>query len=241
MRLGTGKALGVLVLLAVCAAFSPAAALAQPGVDASVGAIHGSGASASAAVNLLTLYDQRAIDNRIAAFIAPDGRLTLTAPEGLGDPDGKGTNCSLDNAKPGQSNAEQVSCAAGYIGAIVGDLGSGNDTFVADFTLPVMIGGVIDGQRRPLSGGPGRDRLISGGAMDLLDGGPGIDSLYANGEEDVLVGGRGGDSLYAGAGNDALLGGSGADKLTGNAGRDLCKGGSDPDRGKSCEVAQSIP
>jgi hypothetical protein len=240
MRLGTGKVLGIFLLLAAGSAFAPVAASARPGVDASVGVIQRSGATASVAINLLTLYDQQAIDNRIAAFIAPNGRLTLTAPEGLGDPDGKGSNCSLDNAQPGQSNAEQVSCASGYIGAIVGDLGGGNDTFVADLTLPVMVGGVIDGQRRPLAGGPGRDRLIGGALTDLLDGGPGNDSEYGNGEKDVLVGGRGSDGLYGGGGNDALFGGPGADRLSGNAGRDLCKGGSDRDRGKGCEVSQSI-
>jgi Ca2+-binding RTX toxin-like protein len=220
MRLRTGKALGVLLLLAISVAVAPASA---------------------APVNLLTLYDQKGIDNRITAFTGTDGRLTLTAPEGLGDPDGKGNNCSLDNAQAGQSSAQQVSCAPGYIGAIVGDLGGGNDAFVADADLAVMIGGVIDGQRRPLSGGSGRDRLVSGGAVDLLDGGPGIDFLYSGSGNDVMVGGRGGDSLFADAGNDTLVGGPGPDKLNAGAGRDLCKGGSDADRGKGCEVAQSIP
>jgi hypothetical protein len=220
MRLGTGKALGILALLALAASVAPASA---------------------ATVNLLTLYDQRGIDNRITAFTASDGRLTLTAPEGLGDPDGKGTNCMLDNAQPGQSSAEQVSCAPGYIGAIVGDLGGGDDSFVADPALTVMVGGVIDGQRRPLSGGAGRDRLVTAGAGDLLNGGPGVDTIYANGGEDVIVGGRSGDSLFAGGGNDAVFGGPGADRISGGGGRDLCKGGSGRDRGKACEVAQSIP
>jgi Ca2+-binding RTX toxin-like protein len=220
MRLRTGKALVILLLLALSVAVAPASA---------------------ASVNLLTLYDQKGIDNRITAFTAANGRLTLTAPEGLGDPDGKGNNCTLDNAQPGQSSAQQVSCAAGYIGAIVGDLGGGNDAFVADADLAVMIGGVIDGQRRPLSGGSGRDRLVSGGAVDLLDGGPGIDFLYSGRGDDVMVGGRGGDSLFADAGNDRLFGGPGPDKLNAGAGRDVCKGGADPDRGKGCEVAQSIP
>jgi hypothetical protein len=220
MRLGTGKAVGLLVLLAIGASVAPASA---------------------ATVNLLTLYDQRGIDNRITAFIAADDRLTLTAPEGLGDPDGKGTNCSLDNGQTGQSSAQQVSCAPGYIGAIVGDLGGGNDTFVADSALTVLVGGMIDGQRRPLSGGDGRDRLVSAGASDLLDGGHGADTIYASGGEDVIVGGRGGDSLFAGAGNDAIFAGQGPDRLSAGGGRDLCKGGTDPDRGKGCEVARSIP
>jgi hypothetical protein len=205
-------------------------------------ALGASVAPASAAtVNLLTLYDQRGIDNRITAFTAPDGRLTLTAPEGLGDPDGKGTSCSLDNAQPGQSSAEQVSCAPGYIGAIVGDLGDGNDTFVADSALAVMIGGVIDGQRRPLAGGAGRDRLVSASASDVLDGGPGVDTIYSSGAEDVIVGGRGSDALFAGGGNDGIFGGPGADRISGGSGHDLCNGGADQDRAKACEVLRSVP
>ena len=54
MTLGAGKVLGLLVLLALAAAASPAQA---------------------ATVNLLTLYDQRGIDNRITAFTAD----TITA------------------------------------------------------------------------------------------------------------------------------------------------------------------
>jgi Ca2+-binding RTX toxin-like protein len=221
--MGTRKALGFVVLLALATVATPAAASAQPGVVASVWTVHGRGAIASAAVNLLTVNDTRGIDNRITAFIGPSLRLTLTAPEGLGDPDGSGANCSLDNAKPGQSTAQQVSCAPGYIGAIVGDLGGGSDTFDADPSLGVMVGAVIDGQRRPLAGGPGRDRLVGGGASDLLDGGPGPDTLIGAG------------------GRDLLIGGTGHDKLIGGAGRDLCRGGGGRDSGKSCELSSSIP
>src|SRR4051812_21295844 len=137
--MGTCKALGFIMLLALGAMATPAAASAEPGAVASVWTVHGRGANASAAVNLLTVNDTRGIDNRITAFIGPSLRLTLTAPEGLGDPDGNGANCSLDNAKPGESSAQQVSCAPGYIGAIVGDLGGGGDTFDADPRLGVMV------------------------------------------------------------------------------------------------------
>jgi hypothetical protein len=33
-----------------------------------------------------------------------------------------------------------------------------------------MLGAVIDGRWRPLSGGPGRDRLVGGAFGDLLEG-----------------------------------------------------------------------
>jgi hypothetical protein len=221
--MGTGKQLGTVLLLALAALAAPAAASAQSGVIASVWTAHAPGATASSSVNLLTLNDQRGIDNRISAFIGPTGRLTLTAPEGLGDPDGSGMNCKLDNAKPGETSATEVSCTPGYIGAIVGDLGVGSDTFVEDPSLGVQAGAVIDGQRRALAGGPGRDRLVGGAAGDLLAGGAGPDSLIGAG------------------GPDLLLGGAGADKLFGGAGKDKCKGNAGTDRGADCEFSRSIP
>ncbi len=129
------KTLAALAALAAVAAIAPAAASARPGVEAAVRTIHGPAAMTSASLNVLTLNDFRGIDNRISVFTGPTGRLTLTAPEGLGDPDGSGSACALDNAKPGESTAPQVSCAPGYIGAIVGDLGRGSDTVDADPSL----------------------------------------------------------------------------------------------------------
>jgi hypothetical protein len=202
---------------------APTGASEPPGLSDGVATVHGHGASASASINVLTLNDQRHIDNRISAYMSSDGRLVLTAPEGLGDPDGSGSSCRLDNAKSGESSATQVSCAPGFIGAIVGDLGKGSDTFDADSALPVLIGAVIDGQPRPLFGGPGRDRLIGSAATDLL------------------VGGSGADSLVGGGGNDVLAGTGGNDKLVGGAGRDVCKGGGGTDAAKACEIARGIP
>jgi hypothetical protein len=241
MKLRTGQVLGALVLLATVAAIAPTGALALPALTTSVWTIHGRGATASASITVMTVNDYRGIDNRISVFTGPSGRLTLTAPEGLGDPDGGGTACSLDNAKPAQSTAQQVSCAPGYIGAIVGDLSRGADTFNADPSLGLMLGAVIDGQRRPLSGGPGRDRLVGGAFGDLLDGGGGPDSIAGGGGSDQLVGGPGADNLSGGAADDALLGGGGPDKFSGGGGRDLCRGAGGIDAAKSCEIARSIP
>lgn len=241
MTLGTGKALGMLAMLAIGAGLTPAGASAQSGVSASVSTVDGNGARAAASINILTINDQRRIDNRISAFADPTGRLVLSAPEGLGDPDGSGADCQLDNAKAGEPSAQQVSCAPGYIGAIVGDLGVGSDTFAADPGLAIIVGAVIDGQRRPLWGGPGRDRLVGGVADDLLEGGEGGDSVIGAGGEDLLIGGSGGDNLGGGGANDVLQGGGGRDKLAGGAGRDLCRGAGGRDRGKSCEIARSIP
>jgi RTX calcium-binding nonapeptide repeat (4 copies) len=242
MRLGISKALGVATALAIVAVVAPSGALAaKPGVAASVWTLHPQGATAASSMNVLMLNDERRIDNRISARIGPTGRLVLTAPEGLADPDGSGLHCDLDNAKPGDSSAQQVSCAAGYIGVIAGDLNSGNDTFTADPGLTVLVGAVIDGERRPLSGGLGRDRLVGGTASDLLDGEDGPDSIAGMGGEDFLIGGAGADNLSGGAGRDVLVGLLDPDKLNGGGAMDLCKGGGDSDSGKSCEIARGIP
>src|SRR5262249_19759566 len=128
MKSGRWVAPGFLCMLVAGLAAAPAAASSPAGVSDAVWMVHGQGASASTCINVLTLVDQQRIDNRITAYMGSDGRLVLTAPEGLGDPDGNGANCRLDNAKSGEMSATEVSCALGYIGAIVGDLGGGNDT-----------------------------------------------------------------------------------------------------------------
>ncbi len=240
MSFGIGKTLCALALLAIGAAATPAGAAARPGLTASVWTVHGHGASAAASLNVLTLNDQRHIDNRITASAEPTGRLVLTAPEGLGDPDGSGANCRLDNAKSGSDTGTQVSCAAGYIGAIVGDLATGNDGFDADPFLTVMIGGVIDGVSRPLSGGAGRDRVVGGAGPDLLDGGGGPDTLIGGGADDRVTGGPGADNVSGGLGNDSLFGGAGPDRLNGGAGRDLCHGQAGADKSKACETARTV-
>jgi Ca2+-binding RTX toxin-like protein len=238
------KSLATAALAAIAAlvvAAAPAASSLRPGVTTAVWTAHGRGASTSASMNVLTLNDFRGVDNRISVFTGSDGRLTITAPEGLGDPDSSGAACTLDNAKSGEATAPEVSCAPGYIGAIVGDLGHGSDTFDADPSLPAMIGALIDGQARPLAGGPGRDRLVGGALADLLIGGGGADSMAGGGGQDQLIGGSGADNLTGGAASDWLSGGGGPDKLSGGAGRDLCKGGGGFDAAKGCETARGIP
>lgn len=233
--------IGGLALAVTLGALAPAA-LAAPGVDTSIERSSGKGASASANLTFLTINGLSGVDNRINVFVAPTGRLTVIAPEGLTDPDGEaGQNCTLDNAQPGQAMATQISCLGGYAQAIVGDLGGGNDSFSASPDLPVQIGGVLDGQRRPLSGGIGNDRIITGGLGDLLDGGIGRDHLIGNGGEDRLAGGGGRDKLRGGGARDALFGGGGRDKLHGGGRRDLCNGNAGRDAARKCEILQSIP
>jgi hypothetical protein len=240
MKLRSKRTVGAFAALAALTAIAPATASARPALTTAIWTVHGHGATSSASMNVMTVNDLRGIDNRISLFTGPTGRMVLTAPEGLGDPDGSGSACALDTAKPSESTAQQVSCAPGYIGAIVGDLGRGSDTFDADPAFPVMIGAVIDGQVRPLEGGPGRDRMVGGAAGDLLEGIGGSDSLAGGGGQDRLIGGAGADNLSGGSANDWLLGGGGPDKLSGGGGRDLCKGGGALDAVKSCEVARGI-
>jgi RTX calcium-binding nonapeptide repeat (4 copies) len=244
MRFGTGKVLGALapslILLALLAPAATAERVAP--LKTSIERAQGGGATAAVPVNMLTINDLRGVDNRITVFIAPSGRLTLVAPEGLADPDGpSGTNCTLDNAGSGATMATQISCAPSYVQVIVGELGGGNDTFSAAPDLPLPIGAVIDGSRRPMSGGIGDDRVVSGAAADLLDGGLGKDTLLGLRGEDLLGGGGGKDKLAGGGGPDGLFGGGGPDKLAGGGNRDLCNGGVGPDRGKACEIVQSVP
>ena len=195
----------------------------------------------SASLNVLTLNDFRGIDNRISVFTGPTGRLTLTAPEGLGDPDGSGSACALDNAKPGESTAPQVSCAPGYIGAIVGDLGRGSDTFDADPGLPVMIGALIDGQPRPLEGGPAGIGWWAAPWPTCSRATVELTRLAGGGGQDRMIGGPGADNLSGGGAADWLVGGGGPDKLSGGGGKDLCKGGGGSDAAKSCETSRGIP
>ncbi len=244
MRFGTGKILGALapVLLLLVATAPAGGAADDASLSASIERAQGHGARAAAPVNILTINDLRGVDNRITVFVAPSGRLTFIAPEGLADPDGvSGTHCTLDNAQSGATMATQMSCAPGYVQVIVGELSGGNDTFSGAPDLTIPIGAVVDGQRRPLSGGIGTDRIVSGTAADLLDGGANPDSLLGNQGEDLLSGGAAKDKLGGGPGGDSLFGGGGADNLSGGAARDLCHGGAGRDSGRACEILQALP
>ena len=137
--------------------------------------------------------------------------------------------------------ATQMSCAPGYVQMIVGELAGGNDTFSGSPDLTIPIGAIVAGQRRPLSGGEGTDRIVSGTAADLLDGGADPDSLLGNQGEDLLErGGRQGQAERGSRWRQPLRRGA-ADKLIGGAARDLCDGGAARDSGKACEILQAVP
>jgi hypothetical protein len=197
-------------------------------------AVSSGGAGTAQTANVLTLSSSE-INNRINAFTAPSGRLTLTSPEGFNNPPPSPSGECV------QDSPTQVSCNPGFIGVILGDLGGGDDSFDGTGLIDVRTGDFAGGVRRPLSGGAGNDRIIGSGAPDLLDGGVGADALIGGGGEDLLGGATGRDRLNGGAAPDVLYGGRGRDKLNGGRAKDGCSGGGGRDSGKGCEFRKSIP
>ena len=224
MSRGTGRfpirrASVLAVAACAIAAFAVPGAGAGEGPDAAAttAVVSGQAPGASAAagsLNTLTITG-KPVDGRIVVFTAVTGRLTIQSPEGVNSPTGV-TQCTQDSPT-------QVSCDPGFIGAITAQLLEGNDIFKASRNLPVVFGVVIDGQHRPLDGGPGRDQIAGAAAADHLVGGQGQDNISGNGNGDLLEGN------------------AGRDKLKGGPGRDFCNGGAGTDIGKSCTATKQIP
>jgi hypothetical protein len=219
--------------LVVGALVAPAAS-AGGGVSFGVDPAPGGIARVAAPANVLTLSSTD-INNRITAFTAPDGRLTLSSPEGFNNPPPSPSGQCV------QDSPTQVSCNPGYITVILGDLGGRNDSFDGAGLIDVRTGDFAGGVRRPLSGGTGNDRIIGSGGPDVLDGAGGADALIGGGGEDILTGAAGRDRLSGGAAPDALYGGGGRDKLNAGAAKDGCSGGGGRDSAKSCEFVKSVP
>ncbi len=85
-----------------------------------------------------------------------------------------------------------------------------------------------------ISGGPGNDRIHSGGGIDIITGdagndwlwgGDGADDMNAGAGNDHVFGELGDDTMLAGAGNDEMNGGEGNDNMDGEAGHDRLRGG----------------
>jgi Ca2+-binding RTX toxin-like protein len=190
-------------------------------------------AASSADMNIFRV-DGTATANNISAFADAGGRLVITSPEGIVEPDGPAPECVQDSPT-------QVSCVPNYIGAIRGDLGGGDDTFSAQTTLPILIGISLVSEERPMMGGTGNDRIVGGLGGDLITGGGGGDALLGFGGGDLIRGESGRDNLSGGGSSDHLMGGSGPDKMRGGAARDLCHGGGGVDTAKSCNVTRKVP
>lgn len=132
--------------------------------------------------------------------------------------------------------------------------GAGNDTYVVDAALDVVVevaGGGTDTVQTSLASytlgtdvenltytgvgnfvgnGNGLNNVITGGVgNDTLNGGGGNDILTGNGGNDTLNGDAGNDQLFGGIGTDTLNGGTGDDSLDGGDGADVLNGGTGND------------
>jgi Ca2+-binding RTX toxin-like protein len=193
---------------------------------------HG-GASASADTTIYLIQGTPGV-NTVSAFNDSTGRLVVSSPQGIFEPDGAAPECIQDTPT-------QVSCNAGYIGAIAGDLSGGNDVFTASSTMTTLVGISLVSDERAMVGGSGRDRIVGGLGGDLIAGGGGQDALLGYGGGDLIRGDSGKDTISGGGSSDNLIGGSGPDRLDGGAARDLCNGGGGVDSAKSCNVTKKIP
>lgn len=131
---------------------------------------------------------------------------------------------------------------------VAGDLGAGDDRYVASATaFNFILGGpgndrgnggrdkdILqgDGGGDVLNGASGRDSLIGGAGDDRLSGGAGADIISGNAGDDLLLGGPGADILGGGTGMDRLRGAAGRDQLFGGAGKDKLAGGAGKDSEK---------
>lgn len=225
-------------LLALCALAAPVWAGAPSDHPGPIGSSlvraqpHG-GASASTDTTIYLIQGTPAVNN-VSAFNDSTGRLVISSPEGITEPDGPAPECIQDSPT-------QVSCNAGYIGAIAGDLGGGNDVFTASSSMTTLVGISLVSDERAMVGGSGRDRIIGGLGGDLIAGGGGQDALLGYGGGDLIRGDAGKDTISGGGSSDNLIGGSGPDRLDGGAARDLCNGGGGVDSAKSCNVTRKIP
>jgi Ca2+-binding RTX toxin-like protein len=223
----------------LCAAASvvavPAASSTPVGLDASLRAAElGEGASASGTTTVLTLSGSSIASRTTVLIDAETGELVVREETQVSSP---GDPCT----PAAGTLTTEVRCPAGSIGAIVGNLNAGNDSFVAARNVPVLIGAIVGGAERPLRGGPGRDTIFGGRGGDALFGSAGRDRLVGRGDTDLLNGGASADRLFGGPAGDVLFGAGGRDRLNGGAGRDLCGGGAGFDRQRGCFATRGIP
>ena len=233
MRPGKPSRIAGLLACAGCAAaLIPAHAAAAP-VRATLGM---AGANASGdTTTILTLTGIGSVSSKMTIAVDPAaGELVIREPAQLASP---GDPCTPAAGTP----TAEVRCPAGSIGAIVGNLGGGNDRLVTAADVNVFIGAFVESVIRPLRGGEGRDLLVGGARGDTLFGSASADEIRGRGGADFIDGGRGRDRLFGGAVGDILFGGAGIDRISGGPGRDLCAGGKGRDRGRGCFETASIP
>ena len=169
---------------------------------------------------------------QISVSIDPaSGELVLSDPGGIDPP---GDPCTPPPGAP----ATEIRCPADSIGAIIGNLGGGDDRLIVAPDVPVRIGARVSGRLQGLHGGPGGDQLAGGAAGDAIFGDAGADRVLGRGGADLLKGGLGADRLLGGLGADGLFGAGGADRLNGGPARDFCNGGAGRDSYISCALSR---
>ena len=243
MRPGTGRRMWLLLLaLATAGALAAVPAGAGSGsrtagspVGTAIERLAGGGGKAGdSGITTIFVIAGTASDNVLSLAADPSDRLVITSPQGIMEPDADRDECRQDSPT-------QVSCTPGFIDAIAGDLGPGDDSLTAQPSLRVLVGVSLVTEARWMAAGPGRDRISGGAYGDLITGGPGADTLLGFGGDDLIKGETGRDTLFGGADSDKLLGGKGADALRGGPAKDFCHGGPGIDTAKSCNVARRIP
>jgi Ca2+-binding RTX toxin-like protein len=70
-------------------------------------------------------------------------------------------------------------------------------------------------------GGTGKDTIVDREGFGFIDGGPGDDRIWTGGSRDWIRGEAGNDYIESGAGNDDIWGGEGDDTINGEAGDDF--------------------
>lgn len=109
----------------------------------------------------------------------------------------------------------------GFLGAIEATITNSADSATSILALNNSTTGTT------LSGGTGRDLLVSGDGGDTMSGGAETDYLIGNNGNDSLSGGAGADTLVGGDGGDTLSGGDAGDSIVAGDGSDLIQGFTD--------------
>jgi len=236
----TRASLRGVIVLALCVAggvatAGPAVGAATPDSNAwQVTAKLGGGASASGGGVVFSKTGTAGADQTTVSIDSSTGELVVREAASFPSP---GDPCTPAAGTP----TTEFRCPPGAVGAIVGNLGGGGDSFIAARNVRVLIGAVVGGELSPLAGDAGPDVIFGGRAGDLLFGSAGRDRAVGRRGDDALFGEGGPDSLLGGPGSDLLFGGARRDRLIGGPGPDGCNGGGGRDRARSCLVKSRIP
>ena len=127
-------------------------------------------------------------DNRLTIGYDDSGSAYMTFADTGVESMTAGAGCSIQDA-------QTVRCpVSGVTGAVVVDLGDGND----------YLGSGVFGRVTAIHGGLGNDTIHGGVDDDLIDGGAGTDTIDGRAGGDVIDGGEGPDLIVGNAGRDTV-------------------------------------